>query len=197
MNAKQKLQLLAESAPSYHAAFQAVNGYRCAPTPDGVIEHYRSRGFLRSFYSFAVPTAEVIAELAKLGPIVEVGAGAGYWAMLLQQAGADVIAYDRAPQSKQFTRRWTEIRRRGPRVAQYHPDRALLLCWPPYNTPMAYEALQAYRGQTVIYVGEGHSGCTGDDRFHELLSAEWERVAEYGIPQWDNMCDDVTVYRRR
>src|SRR3954471_21819338 len=45
-------------------------------------------------YSFAIPSNEVLAALRALGPLVEVGAGAGYWARLLRDLGADVVATD-------------------------------------------------------------------------------------------------------
>ena len=48
-------------------------------------------------YAWAVPTEASIEAIAALGPIVEVGAGTGYWAWLLRQVGATVEAYDVAP----------------------------------------------------------------------------------------------------
>ena len=35
-----------------------------------------------------------------------------------------------------------------------YPDRALLLCWPPWGTDVASRAIQSYRGSTVLYVGD-------------------------------------------
>jgi hypothetical protein len=40
-------------------------------------------------YGWAIPTDEAIAALVELSPLVEIGAGRGYWAHLLRQAGAD------------------------------------------------------------------------------------------------------------
>lgn len=45
-------------------------------------------------YSEAVPTADAVRRLAALGSIVEVGAGGGYWARLIQDVGGDVLATD-------------------------------------------------------------------------------------------------------
>jgi protein-L-isoaspartate O-methyltransferase len=43
-----------------------------------------------------VPNEEAIRQIAVLSPIVEVGAGLGYWASLIAKAGADIVAYDNA-----------------------------------------------------------------------------------------------------
>jgi len=45
-------------------------------------------------YSEAIPTKAVIQRLAALGPIIEVGAGGGYWARLIRDVDGDVIATD-------------------------------------------------------------------------------------------------------
>jgi hypothetical protein len=63
---------------------------------------------LRRMYSWAVPTDEAIAAIANASPfgVVEVGAGTGYWAMLLRHRGVDVLAYDRTPVAGQLWDRW-------------------------------------------------------------------------------------------
>ena len=52
---------------------------------------------LRRCISHAVPSAQLLKALAKLGPIVEVGAGSGYWSAMLHERGVDTIAYDLDP----------------------------------------------------------------------------------------------------
>ena len=46
-------------------------------------------------YSWAIPSNEVILKIAQHSPLLEVGAGTGYWSWLLRQARADIIATDR------------------------------------------------------------------------------------------------------
>lgn len=50
-------------------------------------------------YSYAVPTRGAIAALAKYKPLVEMGAGLGFWASLLRNCGVDIVAYDKDPTS--------------------------------------------------------------------------------------------------
>jgi hypothetical protein len=47
-------------------------------------------------YAFAAPNEAALCALAALGPLVEVGAGAGYWARLLKMRGAQVGARRRS-----------------------------------------------------------------------------------------------------
>jgi hypothetical protein len=75
-------------------------------------------------------------------------------------------------------------------------DRVLLLCWPPYDDPMAHDALHAYRSDLLIYVGEGYGGCTADDGFFDLLERDWSEVARMDIPHWAGIHDYLTIFRR-
>lgn len=69
------------------------------PVCDPLLARWRDtvRTFACRAYAFAVPSAEALAALAKHGPLVEWGAGTGYWAAMLQRAGADVVALDCQP----------------------------------------------------------------------------------------------------
>ena len=153
-------------------------------------------------YAWAIPTDEAIAALAELSPLVEIGAGRGYWAHLLRQAGADIIAYDRQPRGgnvwhARTTKPWTSVLPGTHRMTIKHPDRALFLCWPPYDNPMASRALRLYNGSTVAYVGEGSWGCTADSSFHEALEVGWRTVREVTLPQWEGIHDRLTIHKRR
>ena len=47
-------------------------------------------------------------------------------------------------------------------AARGHRERTLVLCWPPYDDDAAsYAVLRAYRGDTLIYIGEPDEGATG------------------------------------
>lgn len=75
---------------------------------------------------------------------------------------------------------------------------------PPHDDSAGADAVQAYLdagGDTVIYIGEGFGGCTGDARMFELLKSHFEEdnSAFQGaqIPTWDGMHDQITLYRRK
>jgi hypothetical protein len=138
-------------------------------------------------YSWAIPNDEALDAIAARGPIVEIGAGGGYWAGLLRARGVDIVAYDPDPvtgppsrggyRAGQTERRWSEVawsevRHGDHTAAAYHPDRTLLLVWPSYDLAWTDEVLDHYAGDTVIYVGEGPGGCTGTDRMHAILGGQ-------------------------
>ena len=163
-------------------------------------------------YAWAIPAEPVLHRLADLSPICDLGCGTGYWASLLQKAGADVLAVDSHPplQSKNHWHRAEGGVLRRPATIQHFVDvvlgdaetfevprsHTLMLSWPPYNSSMAAVALARYRGERVIYIGE-EGGCTGDDAFHDALHTQWREIAFYEIPQWPGLHDAVYVYERQ
>lgn len=178
------------------------------------------RDTLVSTYAWAIPDPHTLAFVAALSDrgLVEVGAGSGYWAWQLSQLGVDVVAYDYKPPHLVPNHYHSPTRGSwaGPRVeptlresiffdvqqleavaaVDRHPDRTLFLCWPPYATSMAVKALRAYRGDRVIYIGEGSWGCTGCAEFHAVLESEWDEIATHRPVQWYGIHDWVTVYER-
>jgi hypothetical protein len=160
------------------------------------LESFRTRKDCTRKYSFAIPDEDALKLIAKYSPILEMGAGSGYWAYLLQKEGVDVIAYDNS--SWEWETKWTSIRHGDPTTLKdMHEDRTLMLCWPNYAEPFAYDCLKNYKGRYFIYIGEGPGGCTGDDDFHEYLENNFSEVDFYKIPQWFGIHDFLWVYERK
>lgn len=146
--------------------------------------YFADRRDLQRTYAWSIPTPGDIAWIRdlliryELG-IVEIGAGSGYWAWQMRQAGLDVMAYDpHEPGEENFFagQEWSTVLRDDASAAKHHPDRALFLSWPSYSDPWAAHALACYRGNLLIYAGEGDGGCCADDEFFRLLEAEWEEI---------------------
>lgn len=177
-----------------------VTDYR-NPHRSTLLMGYRIRRDLIKQYAFAIPCEEALRALRALGPIVEMGAGSGYWAYLLRKRGCDVQAYDKRPSLHEneyaFTKQWTGVIKGRPGKLKKRADRALFLCWPSYATAFASTCLARYTGDTVAYIGEGWGGCTGDDAFHEALNEYWSEVRKVDLPQWDGVHDDLYIYRRK
>jgi len=165
---------------------------------------------LVSEYSFTIPYYEVLKKVASYSPIVEIGAGSGYWARCLSEMRADVIAYDRLPPGGKnpwewykgnpwFDDSWYPILEGDESAAAHHPDRSLLLAWPVPLNPMAYNALAGYKkagGSTLIYIGDPHPASSGDEHFYQLLYAhkEIERIDLYG---WPGINEKLLIYSLR
>eukprot|EP00198_Chlamydomonas_reinhardtii_P010891 XP_001700228.1 predicted protein [Chlamydomonas reinhardtii] len=84
----------------------------------------------------------------------------------------------------------------GPEFLARHggcPDRALLLCWARHD--MGEASLAAYRGDTVVAVGEVQQGATWE--LDRELHPEWRQVRRVPLPNWTGIHDDLRVYRRR
>ena len=154
-------------------------------------------------YAFAIPTEAALSTLACCAPIVELGAGTGYWAYLLRRRGVDCLAFDAAPPDRLPNPHhfgavtWTAVERGGIEVLRNHADRALLLCWPPYRDPFAASALAAYAGATLLYIGEPAGGHTADDAFFARLERDWLPLHEVALPNWPGTSDRLVVYQRR
>lgn len=184
---------------------------------DGMIQAYRSKEEARRRYSYAIPSEEAILAIVEGGPVVEVGAGTGYWAKLISNAGGDIVAFDHRPPiegSNGYCRQvsYFDVQKGDAAVeAASWADRQLLLCWPPYKNPMASNAIKAYwsaGGKRVIYVGEGPHGCTGDyemfqhlgdinlSLYNEAPHAMFKHIERFDIPTWPAIYDFMSIHER-
>jgi hypothetical protein len=112
-------------------------------------------------YSYVFPDDRSLAALARLGPLVEMGAGTGYWAYRLRALGVDIVAFDQAPPDgarpnryHTTTATWTQVVAADHTILTRYSDRALLLCWPPLFSSLG-ECLTYYSGNTVAVIGDG------------------------------------------
>ncbi len=167
---------------------------------------FRAREVNLFRFAFAVPNDEAIAVCVKHSPIIEVGAGGGYWARLIRLAGGNIIATDIEPGKPYGTlvkngdrlQMWIDDIQQcdAANAATAYPNRTLMLCWPPYNDDMAERALAVYQGQRVIYIGEW-DGCTATEAFHDALEAQWTEIESVKIPNWWGIHDTLWVYERK
>lgn len=169
--------------------------FPCLELFSGVSAHIIRDKLVRK-YAWAIPTLEALTAIAKYPSIVEIGAGTGYWAYLLKGMGVDVVCYDIAIENKPPENVWHFIENGDEKRVDEHADRALFLCWPNYATPMAANCLKRYKGDTVIYIGEGSGGCTGDGEFHEILENEWCVIETIEILKWSGIHDHLWIYHR-
>jgi hypothetical protein len=164
---------------------------------------------LQAAYAYAIPapqTIEWISAFCEGLPIVELGAGRGYWAAQLAQAGLVVDAYDSEPPDNAGNASFPEA---AGQVDVWHPvgdmaefanrarpaDYVLFLCWPPgWGDAMSSEALTAFEdagGERLVYIGEPKGGKTGNDDFFDALSARWRLVSV--DPQFVSWWTDADV----
>jgi predicted GIY-YIG superfamily endonuclease len=170
-----------------------------------VVEH---RDKLVARYSWAIPTETALSEVLSMSPIVEMGAGTGYWTALLRRMGADVVALDRSPPGSLKSlvaacnpwhvnaRQHSKVQTGQPSDLRVYGDRTLLLCWPPRGS-MASQCLQHWTGENLVYVGELASDTMADPEFFEVLREKFDMSGLVEIPKWPGINDTMTVWRRR
>jgi hypothetical protein len=166
------------------------------------------KGFTHK-YAWGIPNEEVLDKIAEFSPLVEIGAGTGYWAYLLRKMGVDVLAFDCCPPSTDLgvenvfhTRAvtWTDVLSGDESVLESIVDRTLFLCWPPENSPMAFNTLSKYKGNTLLFVGIDQGHATGDPTFFELLDEGWNLEGDcqsVDIPRWPGRTDALWIYHRK
>lgn len=166
---------------------------------------YNNRVWLSRQYAWAIPDEQSLRAVANYGPFVESGAGAGYWAYMLAQLGCPVQAYDPNPPSAneychKDTPNWYPVADQSDpsyQAALQDPQNALLLCWPRCNEPDAADALEAYAGDHLVYIGDVEDGCTGNSHFFYLLEKDWELIATQAHPASRHFFSHVWIYQRK
>ncbi|MFD9804780.1 hypothetical protein [Streptomyces sp. NPDC059071] len=172
---------------------------------------------LQAAYAYAIPSPQTVSwvrEFCGAGPVVELGAGRGYWAAQLEHAGVKTDAYDSEPPDvtenisfpgaagqRDIWHGVGDLEQYSARTAG-EADHTLLMCWPPgWGSSMASEALArfaAHGGQRLIFIGEPKGGKTGDDAFFDALEEGWElQSAPAQYVSWWNLSDVAQGWVRR
>jgi len=172
----------------------------------GVGEYSRRSGFI-SQYGWSVPSEKGIEKLKEFvgnEKVIEVGAGYGLWAKLMQDADIQIVPTDMPLEREDRSQvpkdhAYTDIERLNnlDAMQKYIDFGVLMMVWPPYNDPMAYETLKKFKGNKLIFVGEGARGCTGCDKFFDLLGKNWKEVETVFLPQWHGIHDGLQLYVRK
>lgn len=167
------------------------------------LDSFKLRDAYLSKFGFAVLTRGAVKALQPYGPMVEVGAGSGYWAHELKQAGVDIVATEPFPGQRGRYRvtpwtLYTDMEKlTALEAVKKYSMRTLLTVWPDYDNPWVPEMLKAYAGPCVIYVGESPGGCTGNDEFHDYLERAFKKVKGISIPKFPGIHDWITIWKRR
>ena len=139
-------------------------------------------------YGYVYLTSEVIATLADILKglkVLEVASGTGTLGGMLRVAGVDIkltdaVDVEKNPNNWYGFRKFCEL----DEVVKVQDVElkgfdVVLLTWGCYNEP-AFETLleRMEPGQTLVRNGEGRTGCTETDRFHDLLTETFSKQEE-------------------
>lgn len=196
---------------SEHEGRRVVNN----GTTDGSAQLAYAATILQAAYAYAIPSPETItwaAQFSDSRPLVESGAGRGYWAQQLSLAGLTVEAFELEPPDRvenvSFPRTegqenvWYPVEAVGALRFEDRSGHVLLLCWPPgWGNTMASDALTSFEnvgGQRLIYIGEPKGGKTGDNEFFDALSARWTlESTDSQFVSWWNLGDVAQGWIRK
>ena len=150
-------------------------------------------------FGFAIINRSAVEFLKEYNPILEVGAGLGYWAKEMQESGVDTVATDPSPETRwpgQNT--WTTMERLDAEEAvRKYPDRTLLMCWPDRTGDWPERAITAFTGKNIITIGEGLNGCTGTYEMHRILERDFDVTDRLQIPTFSEVSDRIEVWTTR
>lgn len=162
---------------------------------------------LQATYAYAIPSPETVSWLSQFcdgRSVVELGAGRGYWASQLSNAGVQVEAYELEPpdqtdnvsfpQAKGLDDIWYPVANLDEQALADRGNSVLFLCWPPgWGDTMASDALEAFErsgGNRLVFIGESKGGKTGDDAFFDALADRWTlESVDPRFVSWWNLAD--------
>lgn len=139
---------------------------------------------------------------------LEVMAGRGILSYALRQKGINIITTDDYSWFGERYTGWqdtiTEVIKLDAieAVKQYGKDVDILIMSWPYMDDTAFnvikELYQINPEAVVVYIGEGHGGCTADDNFHEHFQEIEDELFEgvvSNFEQWPNIHDEPQLGR--
>jgi len=146
-------------------------------------------------YAWAVPNDEAIQYIAEFDNIVEVAAGSGYWAHLIDDAGGTIRATDFDPPDDTY---YPVERKSASNVNTSfgRVDTSVLLVWPPHTGNVASSVITK-NPNNVLYVGEQRGGCTAEDAFFDTLDERYTLIKVIDIPSYEGINDNLYHYARK
>lgn len=203
-------------------------GFRRA-SGDRPLEHIDAFNHLVRMHAYSPVHNQALSEIVDAiktsgsgegrGRAFSLGAGTGYLEHLINQTngkGEIIDAFDLHPVESgrnrfypQGGRSWSDVHSGSEYTAASHPEKTLLLSWPPYNEPFGARALTEYlaagdaspelaASQKVIVVSPGSGGNSGDRAMWEILSREFDLKRTIELDHWYDRGDTaVRIYERK
>ena len=195
--------ILGEEEVPPQAAF-AMMGYDYSDLETGInaqqhmAESSERVNYIRNF-GFSIPCVEALDELAKLEPLLEVGAGTGMWSLLLKRRGVDVWSTDKnvGDSGYYLTAGCYDLDERidGIAAARKYPHLNIFCSWPPRDSWLATVIEEMDSGISIAHIAD--RDCCANERFYQILKSDFEEI-ETGviIPQFRGLHDEFQVWKK-
>jgi hypothetical protein len=181
---------------------QGLNGPDAGDGPQAAALREVRKAFRRA-WGFSIPCREAVEALKALDhPLLEIGAGTGYWTALLSAAGLDVIATDLASEGEgpygSGLGRYAPVEALGgPQAVRAYPARDVFCSWPTEGGDWCLEAVREIGvGRAFALVGDPPGGVVGTPELHAFLAGRFSVEAVVELPQFPRITDVLTIHRR-
>lgn len=173
-------------------------------TPEAALRRHELTQARKAFtvqWGFSIPCAEAVQALLALGPLVEVGAGTGYWTAILRAAGAEVAATDLHPRGRNSYGfeggAHAHIEALGAvEAVRRYADRAVFCSWPSEGESWALGMTWAMRpGQRLAIILNPRN--TGSRGLFRYLATRFRELGSVEIPQFPVAADKLTIFEKR
>lgn len=206
-----------ELAPGDAEAYNpALDAYR--ETHRWSVEGWRPIDDTRPYRSAPayLPTDEALELLADR-PLLEIGAGSGYWAHVIEAAGGDVVPTDISPPEVEgeppvthkhvheaedgerhvhYETLWADVLQASHRCVADYPDRDVLLCHPPVDEWPVELLDRMHPKQDLVLVAEWYPGADAGPEFFRRLIDDREMEATFPVYDWASMHARGYVFSR-
>ena len=143
------------------------------------IEIIRSNYFAKE-WCCAVPEPEIIKKIAQFSPLIEVGAGSGFWANELTKMGAKIDAFD---SGLDF-------------APKYFSVNMIESLWPSDKLNWPFEIISSQPWKRIIYIGEKKGSRMANDAFFDYLKTHYEIKDIKQMPRFPMWEDSLYVFER-
>jgi hypothetical protein len=131
-------------------------------------------------YGCTAWTDEALETLKEFSPIVELGAGQGLWAKeLMKRYGKEIniVAFDNYSSPVPYFEKTEHVKFGNEDILldSKYEKHTLFLCFPPLtqDSDLGIKCLNMYKGNFIIYVGEGRRGSNCSEEFFDILEEKF------------------------
>ncbi len=153
--------------------------------------------FIKGF-GFPIPCLELIEAIKAEGPSVELGAGTGYLAALVNKCGGHVTPTDSYKGGYFFKMAfYMKVHRLSASAAiKKFPNIPVLMSWPSFQAKWPSRVANMLKpGSRLLYIGE-NNGCTACYSFEDILRKKFKEIKQVSIPQWEGMHDHLRIFEK-
>lgn len=162
------------------------------------VGHSRARMEFIKGFGLPIPCLELIEAIKTEGPSVELGAGSGYLAALVNKCGGSVLPTDNYAGGYFFeiSFHMKVIRLAASTAVERFPNIPVLISWPSFRAKWPSRIANRLKpGNRLLYIGE-NGGCTACYSFENILLRKFKEVKRVSIPQWDGMHDHLRIFEK-